>query len=420
MLHSALRSDTPPTLTNVPAGAIIVAADLTPAETAGLRGGAVAGFATAQGGPTSHTAILARSLGIPAAVGLGSSVLEIAGDTPLILDGHAGLLVADPTPDEQHTYTERLSEQHTAQARRSALRNRPGQLADGHRIGLWANLGHPDEAALALEYGAEGVGLFRTEFLFLDRSEPPTEDEQYTAYRRTLETMGQRPVVFRTLDIGGDKVIPYLHMPAEANPVLGVRGLRLCMRTPELLQTQFRALLRAALHGEVWIMLPMVSTPADLAWGREQIEAASASLSASGIDHCAGVPLGVMIETPAAAMTADVLARSAAFMSIGSNDLTQYTMAVDRSISELSAAYGHESVAVLRLIERTAAAANRAGIPVGVCGELAGEPHLAPLLAGMGLNELSMAPASIPLVKERLMTMTRAEARARAQQAIEG
>jgi phosphotransferase system enzyme I (PtsI) len=401
----------------VPAGAIVVAGDLTPAETVELPPH-IGGFATAYGGPTGHTAILARSLGIPAVVGLGAAGLEIADGAELILDGDRALLIAEPGAGKRAEYAGRSAQQDAARARRAALRDTPGRLADGQPVALWANIGRPDEAKTALEQGAEGIGLFRTEFLFLDRATAPSEDEQYAAYRATLETMAGRPVVARTLDIGGDKPVPYLDLPHEANPFLGVRGLRLCMARPELFATQLRALLRAAQHGDLWIMLPMIATPADLAWGRAQLGAAAEALAAEGIAHRADVRLGVMIETPAAAITADLLARDAAFFSVGSNDLTQYTMAADRGLGDLSARYPHDAPAVLRLIGRAAEAAARAGIPIGVCGELAGIPDAAPLLAGLGIDELSMAPAAIPLVKERLSATTLEQARAAARQAL--
>jgi phosphotransferase system enzyme I (PtsI) len=406
-------------LAAVPPGAIIVAPDLTPAETAELRGGTVAGFATAYGGPTGHTAILARALGIPAVVGLGASALDIAADTELILDGAAMLLIAAPDAQERADYARRATDLRAESDRRQTLRDLPGQLADGHTVALWANIGHPDEARLALDQGAEGIGLFRTEFLFLDRSAAPSEQEQYTAYRKTLETMAGRPVVIRTIDIGGDKPVPYLDMPHEDNPFLGVRALRLCMRRPDLFATQLRALLRAAVHGDLWIMLPMVATLDDLAWGRAQLAAAAAALAAEGVPHRADVRLGVMIETPAAAVTADLLAREAAFFSIGSNDLTQYAMAADRGQADLAARYPHDAPAVLRLIAQAANAAKHAGIPIGVCGELAGVPAAAVLLAGLGLNELSMAPTSIPIVKDRLRKITLAQAQALAKKASE-
>jgi phosphoenolpyruvate-protein phosphotransferase len=403
----------------VPPGAIIVAPDLTPAETAELRGGSVAGFATAYGGPTGHTAILARALGIPAVVGLGAAVLDILDGTELILDGAAMLLIAAPDAQERASYTQRAADLHAERARRQILRDQPGQTADGRPIALWANIGHPDQARLALEHGAEGIGLFRTEFLFLDRNTAPSEQEQYNAYRKTLETMAGRPVVIRTIDIGGDKPLPYIDMPHEDNPFLGVRALRLCMRWPDLFATQLRALLRAAVHGDLWIMLPMVATLADLRWGRAQLQAVADALAAEGVEHRADVRLGIMIETPAAAVTADLLAREAAFFSVGSNDLTQYAMAADRGQADLAARYPHDATAVLRLIAQAAKAAKAAGIPIGVCGELAGVPAAAVLLAGLGLDELSMTPGSIPIVKERLRETTFEQAMALANGVME-
>ncbi|MBK9710579.1 MAG: phosphoenolpyruvate--protein phosphotransferase [Kouleothrix sp.] len=413
----ALRGDSG-ALRDLPAGAILIAPDLTPAETAELRSGVVAGFATAYGGPTGHTAILARSLGIPAAVGLGDAALDIPDGAEVILDGSAALLIAGPTPDERAEYLRLADEAAAGTQRRAGLRDQPGRLADGHPVALWANVGHPDEARRAVECGAAGIGLFRTEFLFLDRKTAPNEDEQLAAYRSTLDTMAGRPVVIRTIDIGGDKPLPYLDMPHEANPFLGVRALRLCMRRPDLFATQLRALLRAAVYGDVWVMLPMVATLEDLRWGRAQLHAAAETLAAESLPHRADVRLGIMIETPAAAVTADLLARECDFFSVGSNDLTQYAMAADRGLSELAARYPHDSPAVLRLIAMAAEAAARAGIPIGVCGELAGVPAAAPLLAGIGVHELSMAPAAIPVVKELLLGVTLEQARAQARVAM--
>jgi multiphosphoryl transfer protein len=406
-----------PSIAGAPPGAIVVAAELTPVETVELPAG-VAGFATAYGGPTGHTAILARSRGIPAIVGLGKAALDIADGAGLILDGDRSILIVEPDQAQRAEYEQRAADQNAARERRKQLRDTPGQTADGHRVALWANIGRPDETQPALEHGAEGIGLFRTEFLFLGRAAPPTEDEQYAAYRATLEAMDGRTVVVRTLDIGGDKPVPYIEMPREANPFLGTRGLRLGMQRPDLFATQLRALLRAAPHGDLWVMLPMVATPDDLAWGRTQLRAAAESLAVEGVAHRADLPLGVMIETPAAAVTADLLAREAAFFSVGTNDLAQYTMAADRGLGDLAARYPHDAPAVLRLIAQAAEAAARAGIPIGVCGDLAGMPDAATLLAGLGVAELSMNPAAIPAVKERLSSLTLEEARAAAHRAL--
>lgn len=401
----------------IPPGAIIVADDLTPAETVDLPHH-VAGFATAGGGPTGHTIILARARGVPAVVGVGEAILHVSDGTSLLVDGDAATVLIDPDEAALQAAQERMAALHAARQRRAALRDRPGQLRDGRPVALWANIGRPAEARLAREHGAEGVGLFRTEFLFLDRATPPDEDEQYAAYRAVLAELPDCPIVIRTLDIGGDKPLPYLPLPPEANPFLGVRGLRLSMQRPDLFHIQLRALLRAAVHGDIWIMLPMVTTPADLAWARAQVQEAAAALTAAGVDHRPNPPLGVMIETPAAAVLADQLARDAAFFSIGSNDLAQYTLAVDRGHATLAARYHADDPAVWRMIELAARAARQAGIPIGICGELGGDPNAAPALAGLGLDELSMAPASIPAVKERLAQITWAEAQAAAARAV--
>ena len=416
MLRSALNG-AGNWLDTLPAGAIIVAADLTPAETAELPQDRVAGFATAYGGPTSHTAILARSLGIPAVVGLGADLLTVDSGTALVLDGDARTLTIAPDTVALATAQERQSELHHVREHRQHARTSLGATMDGHKVALWANIGRPEEASVALEAGAEGIGLFRSEFLFLDRRTPPNEDEQMAAYSATLDVMAGRPVVIRTLDIGGDKSLPYLPMPSETNPSLGTRGLRLCMRHPELFRTQLRALLRAALHGDLWVMLPMIATIEDLRWGRRQLTAAAAELTAEGIAHRPDPRLGIMVETPAAVAIADLLARESQFFSIGSNDLAQYTLAADRGASDLAAQYPGDSPAVLRLIGQTAAAARAAGIPVGLCGELGGDPNIAPVLVGLGLDELSMAPTLLPTIKERLANVTLPEAQQQARRA---
>lgn len=419
-IHAVLYPSGSP-LHDLPPDTVIVAPDLTPAETTELyeRKLAVA-FVTAHGGNTGHTAILARSLGLPAVVGVGEAVLQLANDTPVIVDGHTHTVIVDPAPATLATYQQQRTDQAAAQDYYATLRDLPGQFADGHRVGLWANIGRSADAAQARAHGAEGIGLFRTEFLFLERTTAPSEDEQYAAYRETLQIMAGRTVIIRTLDIGGDKPLPYLHVGPEANPFLGVRGLRLCMQHADLFQAQLRAILRAAQHGDVWIMLPMVALPSDIAWAREQLQQATATLQAQGVAHRADVPLGIMIETPAAAVTVDVLARASDFFSIGTNDLSQYTLAVDRGQAELSARYPHDTLPVLRLIQQAVQAARQAGKHIGVCGELGGVPELGPLLAGMGVHELSMSPALIPPMKARLRELTYAEAHAAALHALAG
>lgn len=415
-LIAALRG-APRAMHALPPQAIVVAEDLAPAEVIALRSSA-AGFATAHGGPTSHTLILARAFGIPAVVGLGDAVYSVRNDARVILDGDSSLVILDAAEDELADYRRRIADRQAAAAQRRALRDLPGALADGHRVALLANIGRPEDAQAALEHGAEGIGLFRTEFLFFDRTSPPSEEEQLAAYRQVLAAMPGRPVVVRTVDVGGDKTLPYLGLGREPNPALGLRGVRLCMRRPELFQVQLRALLRAALHGDLRIMLPMVATPEDLAWGREALRQAAESLDREGMAHRADVPLGVMIETPAAAVVADLLAPAAAFFSIGSNDLAQYTLAADRSIAELAARYPHTHLAVLRLIDSSVRAAARAGIEAHVCGELAALPAAASVLVGLGAGGLSMQPDAIPAVKEQLRGVSLAEARELAQSAL--
>lgn len=413
-----LRGDTR-RLHDLPAGAILVTNDLTPAEMVSLRDGYIAGLVTAEGGPTSHTTILARAFGIPAVVGLGAATLAIPDGANLVLDGGAALLIVEPDAFEWATYERRASGFVAARVRRHALHDQPGRLASGEPVTIWANIGHPDETRAALDNGAEGIGLFRTEFLFLGRDTPPDETEQYQVYRATAAAMDGRAVIVRTLDVGGDKRLAYLDLPHESNPSLGMRGLRLSMRRPELFLTQIRALLRAAAYGDLRILLPMIATLDDLAWAHAQIRSAAVSLARDGLPHRADVPIGIMIETPAAAVTADLLARDAAFFSIGSNDLAQYTLAADRDSADVVARYPHDSPAVLRLIAQAVGAAERARLQVCVCGELAGVPEMASLLVGLGVFQLSMNPASIPAVKEQLRETTIGTARSIARRALE-
>jgi phosphoenolpyruvate-protein phosphotransferase len=401
----------------LPANSIILAQDLSPAETAELPMGRIAGFATAAGGPTSHTIILARALGIPAVVGLGSELLELPNGIPLILNGSKKSLIVAPDAVSQAKASQQIAAYQAGLSNQARLRHQAGASADGHPIGLWANIGRPEEAEQAFELGAEGIGLFRSEFLFLERAAPPSEDEQAQAYRSALNSMHGKPVVIRTLDVGGDKPLPYLPMPAEANPFLGTRGLRLCMQHSDLFQTQLRALLRAAPAGDLWVMLPMVASLEDLRWARAELDKAAQSLHSQQIIHNSKVKLGVMIETPAAVAIADLLAQEADFFSIGSNDLAQYTLAVDRGDPELARRYPADSLPVLRLMAQTAAVAQRAGIPIGICGELGGELDVAPILAGLGIEKLSMTPRLIPSIKEHLLSLSLAEMQQQALQA---
>lgn len=400
-----------PTEIRVPTGSIAIARDLTPAQTATLRKARIAGFATASGTRTGHVAILARALGLPAVVGIGDSVLAVPDGVPAILAADEGMLIVEPSAEERATYQQRRAAAAVVMAQRDRLLDLPAQTTDGHRIGLWANIGHPDEAQHARKAGAEGIGLFRTEFLFLDRSAPPSEEEQFAAYASAVQVMAGRSVVIRTLDIGGDKPIPYLPQPHETNPFLGWRGVRFAMRFQELFQIQLRALLRAAATGDLRIMLPMVATPADVAWFRTELAMAAAGLTEQGAVFHADVPLGIMVETPAAALTLDLLAPGIRFCSIGTNDLSQYTLAADRSDPQLAERYQHTDPAVFRMISAATTAARRLGLHIGVCGELASEPQAAVALVGLGIETLSMTPTALRSVKEAIRAVSLREAR---------
>ncbi len=396
-----------------PSEGIVIAGELTPADAAALDPARVTGIVTAHGTATAHAAILARALGLPAVVGLGESVLAIPDGTTLLLDGGAGSLEIDPPEDvivEASARRERAAER-SARARERA--HEPGATKDGARIEVFANLGSVAEAARAVELGAEGVGLLRTEFLFLDRVELPDEEEQTDTLRQIARTLDGRPLVVRTLDAGADKPLPALPMPPEANPFLGVRGIRLTLQRADVLATQLRAIVRVAAEHPVKVMLPMVANLAEIEAAREALVRAQAD---TGIDT--QLELGIMVEVPAAALTAANLAEHVDFFSIGTNDLTQYTMAAERGDERLASLLTGPQPAVLRLIQETVTGATAHGRWVGVCGELAGDPPTAVLLAGLGVTELSMAPALVPEVKEALRGVELAHAQAAARQAM--
>jgi phosphocarrier protein FPr len=393
---------------------IVIAGELTPADAAGLDPALVRGIATAHGAATAHAAILARALGLPAAVGLGEGLLAVEEGTPLLLDGDAGVVQVDPPEDMLRDAEERRER---AAQRRAAARERahePGATRDGARVEVFANLGKASQATEAVDLGAEGVGLLRTEFLFLDRPELPDEDEQAQTLRDIAVALDGRPLVVRTLDAGADKPLPALPMPPEANPFLGVRGIRLALQRRDVLATQLRAILRVAAEHPVKAMLPMVSTLAEVRAARALLDEAR---EATGI----GAPLefGIMVEVPAAALTAAKLAEHVDFFSLGTNDLTQYTMAAERGDERLAPLLAGPQPAVLRLVRETVAAADAHGRWVGVCGELAGDPPAAILLAGLGVTELSMAPALIPEAKAALRAVDLPAARAAAESALE-
>ncbi|MEG3125930.1 phosphoenolpyruvate--protein phosphotransferase [Sphingomonas sp. GB1N7] len=388
------------TLDDLPdAPCILVASDLSPSDTATLDVQRVVGIATALGGPTSHSAILARTLGIPSVVAGGAQLLSLAAGATAIVDGDAGRVWLNPSDADLASARAWIVEREAVRVAQEAERGRPAITTDGVRIAIAANINRPDQAPFALSQGGEGVGLMRTEFLFLEQGDTPGEDEQFAIYRGMIDALEGRPLIVRALDIGGDKQVPHLDLPKEENPFLGVRGARLLLRRPDLLDPQLRALYRAAaLGGDLSIMFPMITSVPELVTLRARCEAIRAELDAPR------VPVGIMIEVPAAAIVAHALATHADFFSIGTNDLTQYALAIDRQNPELASEADSLHPAVLRLIAMTVEGAKAHGRWVGVCGGLAGDPFGAALLVGLGVTELSMTPRDIPAVKARLRT----------------
>lgn len=404
---------------NLKAPSIILAADLAPSDTVMLDKTLVLGFCTAAGGATSHTAILARGLGLPAVVGVGSQVLELADGTPLILDGQAGRLIANPDEATVAAHAARRAGADAAEAVARAHAHEPAVTRDGKRVEVVANIGNVAGAQRALELGAEGVGLLRTEFLFLERTSLPTEEEQYQAYKAIGDAFGRLPVVLRTLDVGGDKELPYLGLETEQNPFLGVRAIRLCLPRPGLFKPQLRAALRAGAGNGLKLMFPMVATVSEVRRARALLDECRAELLAEGYAVAERMEVGIMIEIPAAAVMADRLAKVVDFFSIGTNDLSQYTMAADRTnagVAELADAF---HPAVLRLIRQVIDAAHAEGKWVGLCGELAGEPLAGPILLGLGLDEFSMNAPAIPAAKAMLRELRVDEAHSIAAAALE-
>jgi len=398
---------------------VIVARDLTPSDTANLDPGLALGFCTAEGGLTSHSAILARTLGIPAVVGLGVRLLdEVAADADLILDGGAGVVVAHPSAKTAREYRESKSLQ---DARLQELKAGASQLAhtlNGRRVEVAANIGEVETAREAVEFGAEGIGLLRTEFLYLNATRAPSEEQQYAIYREIFDVMGERPVIIRTLDIGGDKPPSYLPFPDEMNPFLGWRAIRLCLDDPALFKTQLRAILRAAVGHDVRIMFPMIIGLDELRAARALLDEARAELTAGGMDFASDLPVGIMVETPAAAVLVESLAELADFFSLGTNDLTQYTLAVDRGNQKVAGLFQPLHPGVLRMIKLTIDGAHARGRWVGMCGELAGMQKAIPILLGLGLDEFSMAARSIPAAKRLIGRLSDARAREIADRAL--
>jgi phosphoenolpyruvate-protein phosphotransferase len=397
---------------------ILIASDPTPSDVAQLNPDLVAGLCTARGGTTSHAAILARAQGLPTVVGLGDSILSIADGTTLLVDGIQGEVQVEPAPAVVRECRERQAVVQAETARANALASQPAITRDGHQVEVAANISNVAEASQALECGAEGVGVLRTEFLYLDRTAPPDEDEQAAAYAEIARALGERLLIVRTLDIGGDKPAPYLEMPPELNPFLGRRAIRLCLERPALFKTQLRAILRAGAAGNVKMMFPMIATVEEVRQTKSLVEEARRELAVAGMAHAATMDVGIMVETPAAAVIADRLAEEVDFFSIGANDLVQYTVAVDRTNPLVAGLLDPLHPAVLRLIATVVEAAHAAGRWVGVCGEMAGQPTAIPLLVGLDVDELSMSPVAIPRAKQVIRSLDYAKTRTMAQEAL--
>jgi phosphoenolpyruvate-protein phosphotransferase (PTS system enzyme I) len=378
---------------------IVLATSLAPSDTARIQKGMALAFVTAEGSRTSHVSIMARSMGIPAVVGVGDALSEALDAETVAVDGTEGSAITDPDRETLARFEEMSQALAEERAALDQYRHKEARTADGRRIEVAANLGSASEAEGALEWGAEGVGLFRTEFLFMEREYLPSEDEQYDVYCTVARAFGEKPVIIRTLDVGGDKNLPGVDQVHEDNPFLGWRGIRMSLDTPDLFKPQLRAILRAAAHGNLKVMFPMIVEVGELRAAKRTLAEARSELEEEG-SEMGEIETGVMIETPAAAVCAAELAAESAFFSIGTNDLVQYTLAADRGNERLRRLQDADHPAVLALIRQTCEAAEEANIPVGVCGEAAGEPHMIPKLINLGVTELSMSAPSIPRAKK--------------------
>lgn len=418
-MQQVLQGIKPVDIAALPEGSIIVAKDLTPSMTAGINPANVTGIVTELGGKTSHSAILARALEIPAVVAVAGILDKIEDGADVVLDGGEGVVIVNPTEEERAAY----------QAKRDAFLQekkdleqyigQPTVTKDGVHVELVANIGTPDDVEKVLQYDGEGVGLFRTEFLFMDRNAMPTEEEQFEAYKKVASALNGKPVIIRTLDIGGDKEIPYMGLAKDENPFLGYRAIRLCLdRKEDIYRPQLRALLRASAFGGIKIMIPMVTCIDEIREAKALIEEIKAELDEKGIAYNKEIQVGIMIETAAASLMADVFAKEVDFFSIGTNDLTQYTMSVDRGNEKISYLYSTFNPAVLRSIRHIITCGREAGIMVGMCGEAASDPMMIPLLLAFGLNEFSMSASAILKSRKMITGYSKEELQAVADKAM--
>lgn len=397
-------------ISEVPAGTILVAEDLTPSMTAGIVKENVAGIITAVGGKTSHSAILARALEIPAVLSVDGIVDMVSDGMTAVVDGCDGICILDPSQEEVDEYQAKREKYLSDKALLEVYRGKDTVTADGAKVHLYGNIGNPEDAKQVAACDGEGVGLFRTEFLFMGASELPSEEEQFQAYKAAVETMEGREVIIRTLDVGGDKDIPYLGLEKEDNPFLGFRAVRYCLQNKDSYRVQLRALLRASAFGDIKIMVPLVTCVDEIRSVKALVKELMAELDAENIAYNKDIQVGSMIETPAASLIADLLAKEADFFSIGTNDLTQYTMAVDRGNAKVAYLYSSYNPAVLRSMKNIIEAANAAGIMVGMCGEAAADPLLIPLLISFGLGEFSVSATSVLATRGTIAKWSKAEA----------
>jgi phosphoenolpyruvate-protein phosphotransferase (PTS system enzyme I) len=406
-------------LRNLEEPCIVLAYDMAPSDTAAMDRTKVIGFGTDIGSKTSHTAIMAGAMEIPAVVGLHDATQQVEAGTPALLDGYGGVLIINPTEQTLYEYGQIESKRHSIEVSFEALKDLPAETLDNKRVLLNANIEMPEDIPHVLANGADGVGLFRTEYIFINRDDLPSEDEQFRAYYEVAEKLNPRPVIIRSLDLGGDKFLSHLQVANEMNPFLGWRAIRFCLERTDIFRTQLRAILRASVLGNVSLMYPMISGLNELRQANAELEAARNELRAKGIAFNDKMPVGTMIEVPSAAVIADLLARECQFFSIGTNDLIQYSLAVDRVNEKIAHLYQPSHPCIIRLIHQVIEAAHRANIKVSICGEMAGDVALIPILIGLKLDELSANPPSLPQMKKLIRSLKISDTENLARMALE-